>query len=121
MSGRLAWHEFRLQWLLIVLQIMKLQGRVASNSELETVHSSAHVATMKRKSAEDAPCVVADFEEPPDNTTYMAKSTFDDALQVCTLPPLWCHVCLTELGTMHHDLLRTNVHLPEMLVAVSGS
>ena len=70
-----------------VLQIKRLQSRVASLAELEAVHSSAHVATMKRKAAEDAPCVVADFEEPPDNTTYMSKSSFDDALQVCMLPP----------------------------------
>ena len=64
------------------MQMRKLPGRVASSAELEAVHSSAHVATMKRKAAEDAPCVVADFEEPPDNTTYMAKSSFDDALHV---------------------------------------
>ena len=64
------------------MQMKKLPGRIASSAELEAVHSSAHVATMKRKATEDAPCVVADFEETPDNTTYMAKSSFDDALYV---------------------------------------
>ena len=70
----------------VARQMKRLQGRVASPAELEAVHSSAHVATMRRKAAEDAPCVVADFEEPPDNTTYMSKSSFDDALEVCMLP-----------------------------------
>ena len=63
-------------------QMRKVQGRAASTAQLELVHSSAHVANMKRKATEDAPCVVADFEETPDNTTYMSQSSFDDALQV---------------------------------------
>lgn len=58
---------------------------MASEAELQLVHSAAHVATMRQKAEESAPCVVADFEEPPDNTTYMARSSFDDACKVCVL------------------------------------
>ncbi|CAK0785473.1 hypothetical protein CVIRNUC_008682 [Coccomyxa viridis] len=63
-------------------KIMEILGaRTASKAELEAVHSPAHIADMRQKALQDAPCVVADFEETPDNTTYMAKSSFDDALQ----------------------------------------
>jgi hypothetical protein len=77
-------------------QVKEIQcSRAAGAAELEAVHSAAHVATMRRKAKEDAPCVVADFEEPPDNTTYMAESSFDDALKVCRAPMLprlpWSH------------------------------
>ena len=64
------------------MQIMEIPGsRTASKAELEAVHSPNHIDVMRRKALQDAPCVVADFEETPDNTTYMAKSSFDDALQ----------------------------------------
>ena len=76
------------------MQMRKLQSRAASAAETEAVHSSAHMAVMKRRAAEDAPCVVADFECLPDNTTYMAPSRFDDALMVRMLPCLWPYVCL---------------------------
>ena len=67
----------------IVMQIMEIPGaRTASKAELEAVHSPAHIDAMRQKALQDAPCVVADFEETPDNTTYMAKSSFDEALQV---------------------------------------
>ena len=66
----------------VCMQIMEISGaRTASKAELEAVHSPAHIADMRQKALQDAPCVVADFEETPDNTTYMAKSSFDDALQ----------------------------------------
>ena len=68
------------------MQMRRLQSRAASAAELEAVHSPAHVAIMKRRAAEDAPCVIADFECLPDNTTYMAPSSFDDALLV-RMPP----------------------------------
>ena len=68
------------------MQMRRLQSRAASAAELQAVHSAAHVATMKRRAAEDAPCVIADFECLPDNTTYMAPSSFDDALLVRTCP-----------------------------------
>ncbi len=79
-----------------------LQSRAASAAEIEAVHSSAHMAVMKRRAAEDAPCVIADFECKPDNTTYMAPSSFDDALLVRMLACLWPHAHL-----MHDDLLPT--------------
>ena len=72
------------------MQIMQIPGaRTASQAELEAVPSPSHIAVMQQKALQDAPCLVADFEEPPDNTTYMAKSSFEDALQV-RINPLHC-------------------------------
>ena len=79
------------------MQIRNIQGRTASAAELEAVHSSEHVAAMKQKAEENAPCVVADFEETPDNTTYMAKSSFDDALEVRCLSTLACKLMRSSL------------------------
>ena len=77
------------------MQIMEIPGvRTVSKAELEAVHSPAHIDVMRQKARQDAPCVVADFEETPDNTTYMAKSSFDDALQARMKLPsnvIWQH------------------------------
>ena len=83
------------------MQMRRLESRAASAAELEAVHSSAHVAIMKRRAAEDAPCVIADFECLPDNTTYMAPSSFDDALLVRMLSTSLALWCLSQTGSLH--------------------
>ena len=90
------------------------------------MHSAAHVATMQRKAKEDAPCVVADFEEPPDNTTYMAESSFDDALKVrraLVLPKLpWSHRRRLQNSTVLSTLLILNLLGPlRPLASMPGS
>ena len=102
------------------------RSRAASAAELEAVHSAAHVATMQRKAEEDAPCVVADFEEPPDNTTYMAESSFDDALKVCRAPKLprmpWLHRERLQNSTILSTLAMLNLLSPlRPLASMPGS
>lgn len=69
-----------------MLQIVELQGiSPASETDLELVHTTEHITKMRQKALEEAPCVVADFEEPADNVTYMTKTSYEDALKVMVL------------------------------------
>jgi len=90
------------------MQIRNIQGRTASAAELEAVHSSEHVAAMKQKAEENAPCVVADFEETPDNTTYMAQSSFDDALEVRCFPAPACSLMRSSLQDIKEAINATD-------------
>lgn len=68
---------------LYLLQIVELQNvKPACEQDLQLVHTAEHIAKIRQKAADEAPCVVADFEEPPDNVTYMTKTSYDDALKV---------------------------------------
>ncbi|KAK9919048.1 hypothetical protein WJX75_008986 [Coccomyxa subellipsoidea] len=62
-------------------EIVELQNvKPACEQDLQLVHTAEHIAKIRQKAADEAPCVVADFEEPPDNVTYMTKTSYDDAL-----------------------------------------
>ena len=57
----------------------------AHEEDLELVHTTEHITKIRQKATDEAPCVVADFEEPPDNVTYMTKTSYEDALKVMPL------------------------------------
>ncbi len=54
----------------------------AREEDVELVHATEHITKMRQKANTEAPCVVADFEEPPDNVTYVTKTSYEDALKV---------------------------------------
>lgn len=64
-------------------QVVELDNvKSAREEDLELVHATEHITRMRQKAIDEAPCVVADFEEPPDNVTYMTKASYEDALKV---------------------------------------
>ncbi|CAL8471589.1 g11131 [Coccomyxa elongata] len=53
----------------------------AREEDVELVHATEHITKMRQKANDEAPCIVADFEEPPDNVTYMTKTSYEDSLK----------------------------------------
>jgi hypothetical protein len=46
-----------------------------------TLHAPEHIAHVQQK-AGAGPCVIADFDETPDNVTYVTPSSYEDATKV---------------------------------------
>jgi hypothetical protein len=63
---------------------------LASEQDLSLVHAAAYAQKLREQAAKEAPCVVADFEEPPDNVTYISPTSYDDAVKVTFLGTLQC-------------------------------
>lgn len=71
------------------MQIVELRTfRPASEKDLALMHAPAYIAKLRQQAAEEAPCVVADFEETPDNVTYITLTSYDDATKVPKTPHL---------------------------------
>ena len=68
-----------------VTQVLCLKStKPATEEELQTLHTPEHIAHVRGK-AEAGPCVIADFDEAPDNVTYVTASSYDDAKRVSAL------------------------------------
>ena len=45
------------------------------------LHAPAHLSSLRQQVAENAPCIIADFGEKPNEVTYVTPSSFQDAAQ----------------------------------------